>query len=61
MLHEKIERWLNMGFFCGFDALVRLSFAWFKDFMKKFIKTFFIIIILSIVFVFAKYLGQFMI
>jgi len=50
-----------MGFFCGFDALVRLSFAWFKDFMKKFIKTFLIIIILSIVFVFAKYLGQFMI
>jgi len=61
MLHEKIERWLNMGFFCGFDVLVRLSFAWFKHVMKKFMKTFFIIIILCIVFVFAKYLGQFMI
>lgn len=50
-----------MGFFCGFDALVCLSFAWFKHVMKKFMKTFFIIIILCIVFVFAKYLGQFMI
>ena len=45
----------------GFYALVCLSFAWFKHVMKKFMKTFFIIIILCIVFVFAKYLGQFMI
>jgi hypothetical protein len=50
-----------MGFFCGFDALVRLSFAWFKNVMKKFMKTFFIIIILLVIFIFAKYLGQFMI